>query len=153
MNRIGRNISIILRAERMIARRHLAVTVNRAALIGFAALIAGIGLVMLNLAGFFWLRTQMSPQAAALIVALVNVVLAGVLVAIAMNLRAGTELEPVEEVRDMAIEDVEAELQVVADEARDVADSLRRMARDPLGTALPAVAGPLMGALIRNIKK
>ena len=153
VSRISRNISIILRAERMVARRHIAVLRNQTGLLAFAALVAAIGLVMLNIAGFFLLRATLSPQAATLIVGVVNFALAVLLVILATRQNAEQELEPITELRDLAIEDLGAEMQGTIDEAREVADNVRRIARDPLGTALPAMAIPLLSALLRSIKK
>lgn len=152
MNRISRNISIILRAERMIARRHMAVLRNQTGLLVFAALVGAIGLVMLNIAAFYWLKTIWSPSAAALAVALVNIALAGLLVLIAGRLSAETALEPVTELRDLAFEDLENEMQGVMAEVQDVAANVRRIASNPLGAALPTLVLPLITALLRAMR-
>ena len=153
MNRISRNISIVLRTERMIARRHMAVIRNQTGLYAFAGLVSLIGLVMLNVAAFYALITVMVAQFAALIVALGNLVLAGALVLIAGRLSPGKELEPVTELRDLAIAELEAEAELAVAEARELSANVRRIARDPLGTALPALLGPLISALLSGRKK
>ncbi|MCB1365173.1 MAG: phage holin family protein [Rhodobacteraceae bacterium] len=153
MNRISRNISIVLRTERMIARRHMAVIRNQTGLYAFAGLVSLIGLVMLNVAAFYALITVMAAQFAALIVALCNLVLAGALVLIAGRLSPGKELEPVTELRDLAIAELEAEAELAVAEAREMSANVRRIARDPLGTALPALLGPLISALLSGRKK
>ena len=153
MNRISRNISIVLRTERMIARRHMAVIRNQTGLYAFAGLVSLIGLVMLNVAAFYALITVMAAQFAALIVALGNLVLAGALVLIAGRLSPGKELEPVTELRDLAIAELEAEAELAVAEARELSANVRRIARDPLGTALPALLGPLISALLSGRKK
>ena len=153
MNRIGRNISIILRAERMIARRSMTVLRNQTGLFAFAGLVGAIGLVMLNVAAFYWLQTLWSPPLAALVVALVNMVLAGVLAFVATRQNPQSGLEPMTELRDLAIEDLEQEMQGLVEEVRDVAGNVRRIARDPLGTALPALVLPLIGAVLKNLRK
>ena len=152
MNRISRNISIVLRTERMIARRHMAVIRNQTGLYAFAGLVSLIGLVMLNVAAFYALITVMAAQFAALIVALGNLVLAGALVLIAGRLSPGKELEPVTELRDLAIAELEAEAELAVAEARGMSANVRRIARDPLGTALPALLGPLISALLSGRK-
>lgn len=153
MTRIGRNISIILRAERMIARRNMAVLRNQTGILVFAALVGVMGLVMLNIAAFLWLQVIWSPSLAALAVAAVNIVLAVLLVVIANRQSAESAVEPITELRDLAIEDLEVEMQGVVEELRDVAGNVRRMARDPLGTALPALAMPLIGIILRSLRK
>ena len=108
---------------------------------------------MLNVAAFYALITVMAAQFAALIVALCNLVLAGALVLIAGRLSPGKELEPVTELRDLAIAELEAEAELAVAEARELSANVRRIARDPLGTALPALLGPLISALLSGRKK
>lgn len=153
MNRISRNLSIIYRTERLIARRQMAVLRQQTGLVVCAGLMAGLGIIMLNIAAFFALSDVMANHYAALVIAVVNLALAGVLVSYASRVSADTELAPATEVRDMAIAELEADIEQLADEARDLTHSVKKMARDPLGTALPALAGPLLTVLLKNTKK
>ena len=153
MNRISRNVHIVFRAERIIARRQMAVLVNKMSTMAFAGLVAGIGVIMINVAAFYWLAESMTNAQAALIVAVVNIVMAILLALIASRMNVDRELEPVTEVRDLALEDIEAELATVVEEAREVADNVRSIARDPLGTVGPALLGPLLGILTKSLKK
>jgi len=153
MNKFSRNIGIILRTERMIARRHAALLLNQAGLYAMAALVALIGLVMINIALYYALGAHLSPQGAALAVALANIALAGVLVLVAKRQTPGEELEPVTELRDLAIAELESDVEQLATEARAMSNDLRRLARDPLGTLLPSMLGPLLAVLLRGKKK
>lgn len=153
MRRISRNISIILRAERMIARRQMVLTLRQSGLYAFAGLVLLIALVMLNMAAFYALEARLTPQVAALLVALGNLALAVVLVLIAGRLKPGRELEPVTELRDLAISELEADAENAVAEARELSDNVRRIARDPLGAALPSLLGPLLSILLGNRKK
>ena len=153
MNRIGRNISTILRMERLLARRQMTVLRNQTGVLVFAALVGAIGLVMLNIAAFYWLRLLWSAPLAALAVGVANLVLAALMVAIALRMTGTAGLEPVTELRDLAVGDLEAEVDAVVDDLRDVADNVRRMARDPIGMALPALAGPLVATVIKTLRK
>lgn len=153
MNRISRNLSIILRTERMIARRQMEITVRQIGLVAFAALVSLIALVMLNMAAFYALDARLSPQWAALLVALGNLALALVLVVIAGRLKPGRELEPVTELRDLAIAELEADAEAAVAEARELSENVRRIARDPLGAALPSLLGPLLSILLGGRKK
>lgn len=152
MNRISRNISIIVRAEQSIARRRMAVLRNQSGLIIFAGLVAVVGIVMLSVAGFYALSVTMSPQKSAFIVALVNLGLAVVLIVVASRMSAAKDVKPVEELRDMAISDLEIEIQSAADEVRDIGNNVRRMASDPLGSLLPSFLAPILANLIRKSK-
>ncbi|PSL17723.1 phage holin family protein [Shimia abyssi] len=152
MNRISRNISIVLRAERLIAQRHLAVLRRQTGLMAAAGIAAGVGLIMLNVSAYLALSQTMSPPSAALIVALVNMALAILLVSLANKSNVEQETAPVTEVRDMALEDIEAEMRAFAGEAKATADAVKKMASDPFGAIAPGVAGTVAKAVIKNLK-
>ncbi len=153
MNRIGRNLSVLLRTERLIARRRMTVLRDQSALISFAALVATLGLIMLNVAGFFALRQVLPPQGAALTIALVDLGLALLIVIVALRLNADRELAPVVELRDLALAELETDVQETAAEARALGADLRRVVRDPVGSLLPGLLGPLLALLARGNKK
>lgn len=148
MNRITRNLSIIYRTERLIARRELEVWRSRTGLAAGAGVAAGIGLVMLNVAGFLALRDLISEPGAALCVALANFLLAWILVTVAGRLNHEREVASATEVRDLAIADLEAEIEEATREVGEVAQGLKAMARDPLTTGLPALLVPLLKMLL-----
>ncbi|MEM8630651.1 MAG: hypothetical protein AAGF74_05395 [Pseudomonadota bacterium] len=153
MSRISRNLNIAWRAERMIARRRLAVVRTQTGLMAFSGLVAGIGVIMLNVGIFFWLASHYGNANAGLILAAGNFALAVVLAVFAARMSAERELEPVAEVRDMAVEDLEAEISQVVSEVRDLSDNVRRIARDPLGTAGSSLIGPALVALLKSLNK
>lgn len=152
-NRISRNISIILRSERLIAQRHMAVFRKQTGMVAAALIAAGVGLVMLNVSGFLALSEVMSGASAALIVALVNLVLALVLLMAASHSRVGEEVDAVAEVRDMALEDLEAEVRAAADEAKAATDALKTMVKNPLGAITPGLASAVAKAIVKTSKK
>jgi len=152
MNRISRNISIVLRSERLIAQRHLAVLRRQTGLMAAAGIAAGVGLIMLNVSAYLALSQVVSQPAAALIVGAVNIALAILLVSLAGKSNVEAETAPVAEVRDMALEDLEMEIRVAAEEAKAATDALKKMARDPLGAIAPGVAGSIAKAVIKNLK-
>lgn len=153
MNRISRNISIALRAERLIAQRHMAVLRNQTGLLAAACLVAAIGLIMVNVAAYFALVSSLSPQWSALIVAIANFLLAVLLASSAKNMRADDDVQGATQVRDMAIEDLEAEFVSAVTEVKEVATDIRQMVKNPLGAVLPGMIGPLAEALLKSGKK
>lgn len=153
MSRISRNLAILLKAERLMARRRMAVAATRAGLFGFAALVAALGVIMLNVAAFFALRDGLGPAWAALAVAGANLALAVILALVAARASADSELEPVAEMRDMALADLEAEADETIAEIRALAADMRRVTRDPLGTLLPGLTAPLVAAVIASLRK
>jgi len=152
MNRITRNLTILYRSERLIAKRQLAVLRRQTGLMAAAGLVAGLGIIMLNLSAYLALAQSYSQPTAALMVALANLVFAGLLIVYAQNQSAEKEIEPVTEVRDMALEDLESEAQAVADEARAVVDEVRSIARDPLGAVMPGIMGTAAKAAMKSMK-
>jgi hypothetical protein len=152
MNRITRNLTILYRSERLIAKRQLAVLRRQTGLMAAAGLVAGLGIIMLNLSAYLALAQSYSQPTAALMVALANLVFAGLLIVYAQNQSAEREIEPVTEVRDMALEDLESEAQAVADEARAVVDEVRSIARDPLGAVMPGIMGTAAKAAMKSMK-
>ena len=152
MNRITRNLSILYRSERLIAQRQLAVLRKQTGLMAAAGLIAGLGIIMLNMSAYLALAESFSKPTAALIVAVANLALAGLLIVYAQGQSAEKDIEPVTEVRDMALEDLEAEAQAVADEARAVVEDVKGIARDPLGAVMPGIMGTAAKAALKSMK-
>lgn len=99
------------------------------------------------------LAARMDPAVAALIVAMVNLILAAVLISLAKSMSADGDIREVSEVRDMAVADREDEVQQATDEVRDLADNVRKMARDPFGSSALHVLGPLLSMLLKNLRK
>lgn len=153
MNRISRNISIALRAERQIAQRHMAVIRNQTGLMAASGLIAGIGLIMVNVAAYFALSTSLSSYWSALIVGLVNFLLAIVIAVAANRLSADADVTGATEIRDMALEDIEAEFASAVAEVKNVASDIKQAVKNPLGSALPALVVPLVDTLLKSGKK
>ena len=151
--RIGRNLNIAFRAERIITRRRMAVFRTQTGLMAFAGLIAGIGIVMISVALFFWLAQHFGNATAGLIVAVVDFVVAFALMMIATRLSAEAELEPVIEVRDLALNDIEDEVEEALDEVKEIADGIRAISRDPFGAAGQSLIGPLVSIILKSLKK
>ena len=149
MNRITRNLTIIYRTERLITRRRLAVVQQQAVLMALAGLAALAALIMLNIAVYFALSTRVSPAAAAGLLAAANVLLAGLLAMIAARANVEREIAPAVEVRDMAIADIEDEIEGMATEARDIANAVRGIGANPLGS-LTTILVPILAAALKK---
>lgn len=150
--RITRNVNIAVRAEKMMSRRRLAVFRSQTGLLAFAGLVGGIGLIMLNVGAFFWLVEGNGKAAAGLIVAAVNFLLAVLLALFAGRLTVEHELEPVKEVRDLAIGEIEAEVESTLDELSEIAENVRKMSKDPFGTALQSALPQLISIVAKSKK-
>ncbi|MEP2029045.1 MAG: hypothetical protein ABJI96_10115 [Paracoccaceae bacterium] len=153
MNRISRNISIIFRSERLMAQRRMAVLRRQTGMMAAAGIAAGLALIMLNVAAYFALVEHISQPVSALIVALANIALAAILVTAANRQSAESDLSAVAEVRDLAMEDLETEIHDATEEIKGLAQSVHKMARDPLGMIAPGLISAVVGAVLKNTKK
>lgn len=152
MKRIVRNTSIILRTQGLIAQRSLVVAHKKLALVLFAGLVALLGLLMLNVAAYQALQTPLGDPIAALIVAVVNFIIAAGLMLWAGKANADAEIYAVTEVRDMAVADLEAELDEMKDEATAIIEDLRGIRRDPLGAMTSSLLLPLLSAILKSLR-
>ncbi|WP_377193960.1 phage holin family protein [Ruegeria meonggei] len=150
MSRISRNISIILRAERLIAQRHLTIAAKRTGFYAAAGLAVGLAVVMLNIAGFFWLSVTLSKPLAALIVAAANLLLAVILALLANSQNPQADTTAAVELRDMALNDIEAEIKDSLSDARETVAGIRR---DPIGTLTPEVFSAILSTLIKYARR
>jgi hypothetical protein len=153
MNRISRNISIIIKAERLIAQRRLAAFVRQTGFMAAAGIAAAICLVLLNVAAYIALSQSIDPALATLLVATGNFFIAILLILMAKKSNGNTEIAAVSEVRDIAMDDLELELNAAGEELKVTAEYLRSIAKDPLGTLAPGLVGALAGALLKQFKK
>ncbi len=152
-SRVARNANIALRAERVIARRRFAMLRTQTGLLTFAGLVAGIGVIMLNVGAFFWIASFQGNAAAGVIVAIVNFVLAVLLALFAARVNVDAELAPFMEVRDIAMQDIETEVGDALSEVHDLAENVRRMAKDPFSSTLSGLIGPALSILLKAMKK
>ena len=152
MSRISRNISIIFRAERLIAQRRMAVLRRQTVMMVATGIAASLGIVMLNAAAFLELSAHISKPMAALIVAVANFAVAAIFFSMANRQNADAEIASVTEVRDLALEDLEMEIQDATQEAKLLAQSVRGMARDPFGMFAPGLINGVVSALLKALK-
>lgn len=152
-NRIARNATVLFRLERLIARRRMAVASHRATLLVIACLIGGVGFFMANVAVFFWLATFWGNALTGAALAAVNFVAALVFVWWALRMSAERELEPMVEMRDLVVSEIETDVSDAFAEAGKLTENVRRIATDPLGALAPGLLGPLLAQLMKSAKK
>ncbi len=112
---ILRHARVLFRAESLIIEIKLRSAMRRAGLAAFAGLIAVFGLAMLNVAAFFALAPMWGDALAMLAVAIVDFIIAGILLAVASRDPASRDLEFATELRDQAMEGIETESKIAAD--------------------------------------
>jgi hypothetical protein len=143
------NLRAVLRANSIIADIHARHLVARSSLTGFAALIAGFGLLMLGLAAYFALERVLGPVWAAASVGLANCVIALVLVLIASRIKPGRDLELAREVHRAAMDALIADGRALETEIA----SFKQAFHHPLDSVLPALIVPLATILIKIIQR
>jgi hypothetical protein len=147
MKRISRNLTTIYRTERLITRRRIAVVQQQTVLMALAGLAALAGLILLNITFYFVLTKWISPAVAAGTLAFVNLALAGLLASVAGRMSVEDEIAPAVEVRDMAITDLEAELEGITLEARQTVNAIKGLGSNPLGSVATLLVPVLTAAL------
>lgn len=145
---ISRTLTVLLRAERLIAARRVSVFRRQTMLMVIAGVFVAVAIVMANVAAYQGLAMVVSPALAALLVALGNLLAAGILGFIASRAGRERELASAIEMRDMAYDALEHEVDGLVGELRGTAHELRVFARDPLGAILPGAIGPILNALL-----
>jgi hypothetical protein len=149
VERIAVNLRALLRANSIIADIHARHLLTRSGLAAFAALIAGFGVLMFGLAGYFALEIAWGPIWAAATVGLANCVLACTLVLVASRLKPGRDLDLAREVHKSA-------MAALIDEGRRVEiefENFKQGLRSPLDLLLPGLIVPLAGFLTKSLQK
>lgn len=143
MTRISRNLTALYRTETLIARRRLSVMRRQAILFAAAGLAGLAALVLLNMALYFALAQRLGPAPAAALLALANLGLAGGLALIATRASAEPEIAPALELRDLALDELHADIDELGADMRAISDHLKAARADPLGS-LVAMLLPLL---------
>ena len=134
MDKLSRTLRALGRADTLIATIWLTVAAKRGALIGLAALVATLGLGMLDAAGYFALEPRLGSLGAAISVAAADFVIAAVLLAASFFVRPRRDLDLALELRDNAIEQLAA------------------ISANPIDLAGRALLAPLTGVVTRYLR-
>lgn len=153
------NLQLLQKADSLIARIWLNVLARRLGLFVFAGLIAVFGLGMTNVAGFYALQAPIGPVWAAAIVAVVDFILAAIVMLVSKNSKPGSEIDVAFDVRKMAVEAVQADardlkttIDAFGQDIRDAKDSIARFVHDPLDTAVQKLLIPAAVSLITSLR-
>ena len=160
MDNAARNLRILWRAESLIADIRFRQMMTRSSLRGLAALLGALAFLMGNLSLFFAIQQAWGSIWAAAVIALANLLLAVVLLIVAQRSKPGREMELALEVRNGALQALEADAQALQqqivgfrDEMREVKEAVVGFASHPLDSVLPGLLVPLVGAVIKGLKK
>ncbi|MGJ4945853.1 phage holin family protein [Bradyrhizobium sp. HKCCYLS1011] len=140
------HLRILWRTDKVIADirlRHLLASLGMRAL---AALIAVFGLMMFELAAYFWLVQIWSAITAAVILGAVDVAIAAILFALASRSPSGRELELANDIHGASIEALQLE-------ARAFQSQVTGVMSHPLDAALPHLMVPLISIIVKSLRR
>ena len=152
-------LHILARSEMALLRYHARRNATRTAMFAVALVFALLAVGMLNFAGYQALAIKYGPATAATLVALVDGVLALIVVFVSRGAGSNAEQEKmIRDIRDLAYNELNADFDEVKEKVTQVTDDVRRI-RSGFSTItagsgnLANNLGPILGLLIGAIKK
>lgn len=154
-------LRVLTRAEMTLAKAHARRIASRSRLYAIALGMVLITVVMLNIAAFEYLSTQMSNAMAALAMAVVNMILAMLIIFMATRLKPGPEEEMVREIRELALAELSADADGLKRNFAQISSDLERIRSGfssvsgifgSGGSSLGSL-GPLLSMLTSMLKK
>ena len=113
MNHTMQKVRILSRAEVLLLKIHLRTVGQQAVLYAAGLLLAVVAAAMIDVALYLFLAERVDRYVAALIVAALNGALAGGLFVAAARTRPGAYASSVEQIRDLAVADLQADAEAV----------------------------------------
>lgn len=154
-----RDLQVLRKADFLIGKIWVGVLARRFGLFAFAGLIAVFGLGMANVAGFYALQVSAGPIWGAAIVAVVDLVIAAIVLQVAANARPGPEIELAFDVRKMAIDaiqgdtrDLKLTVDALGQEIREVKANIVGFVHNPLDVAAQKLLVPAALSIIKGMR-
>jgi hypothetical protein len=154
-----RDLQVLRKADFLIAKIWANVLARRFGFFAFAALIAVFGLGMANVAGFYALQASVGAVLAAGIVALVDFLIAAVVLLVGSKSHPGPELDLAFEVRKMAVESIQADTRdlkatfdTLGQEVKNVRANITELVHNPLDVAAQKLLIPAALSLLRGLR-
>jgi hypothetical protein len=154
-----RNLQVLHKADLLIGRIWLKVLIRRFGLFAFAALIAVFGLGMTNVAGFYALEAAIGAVWAATIIAIVDFVIAAVVLLAASKSQPGPEIDFAFDVRKIAVESVQADardlkvtIDALGEEMKNVKATITGFVQNPLDAAAQKLLIPAALSILRGLR-
>lgn len=152
MEHFVRSLKVFWRSERLLSQNELRLMAQKFQYSALAGLVALFGLVMLSLSLFFALVPYFGQALAALTIAGIDFLLAGILVAYSKTLKPSPEIAMVMEVRDLALADMESGVTRAEAEFSALKKEVQKFVRNPLESMLPMAIGPLVGVVAKGLR-
>ena len=159
IDNLVRDLQILRKADFLIGKIWLGVFARRFGLFVFAGLIAVFGLGMANVAGFYALQVSAGPIWGAAIVAVIDLVIAAIVLVVAANSRPGPEIELAFDVRKMAIDsmqedarDLKLTIDALGQDNWEVKANIVGFAQNPLDVAAQKLLVPAALSIIKGMR-
>jgi esterase/lipase len=159
MKSLTQNLTILWRSERLLAEAEWRRTSRQIGILALGGVFGLLAIVMLNIAGFYWLAASHGNAQAALAVAAVDVVIGAILAVSALSLKPPRETEMIREFRNSALSDIEAEAATVQDQitqirndVQSIGSTVSRFAADPVGNLSPTLLIPAIQAFTKVVR-
>ena len=156
---ILRDLQVLWKADLLIGKIWLNALIRRCGLVAFAGLIAVFGLGMANLAGYYALQALIGPVGAAILVASVDFAITIILLIIASKSQPGREIDVAFEVRQIAVESVQADtrdlkltLDALGHEMKAMKETITALAHNPLDLAAQKLLIPASLSIVRGLR-
>jgi hypothetical protein len=154
-------IRILIKAETTLLKASARRAGMRGRLYAVAIGLVLLTVVMVNLAAYQFLAETISPATAALIVGVVNAVLAVIVMVMATRIQPGPEEDMIKEIRELALTELSADMDVVKEEFNQVKNDLGKVktgVSSALGMFKSGGAGissmaPILGLITSMLKK
>ena len=154
-------LRVLTRAEMTLAKAQARRIAARSRLHVIALGMILITVVMINIAAFEYLSTRMSSAMAAIVIAIVNAVLAVIMIIAASRIQPGPEEEMVREIREMAITELSADADGIKQSFAKISSDIERIrsgfssVSNMFGSSGGGLGslGPLLGMLTSMLKK
>lgn len=154
-------LRILAKAETTLMKANARRAATRARLFAMAIGLLLLTVVMTNVAAFEFLSETMSEAAAAGLMALVNGILAIIVIFAATRVQPGPEEDMVKDIREMALTELTADIDGVKDEFNRVSTDLNKIrsgVSQALGFLRPGGStggsiAPLLGLITAMLKK
>jgi hypothetical protein len=153
-----RDLHHLQKADSLIGKIWLKLFARQFGLFAFAGLIAALGFTMTNIAGFYGLQSPLGPLWAAVVVAISDFILAGVVVQAAINSDPGPEMALALDTRKMAIEAIQADardikitIDTFGQDIRDTKDAIAGFVQNPLDATVQNLLIPAATSIIKGL--
>lgn len=160
MRDIFLKLRILASAEVNLARIMSRRIANRASLLAIAGGLLLLAVVMVDVGAYFLLVQTYSQSASAFLVAGANAVLGVIVAIIACRLRPGEEEQLARQIREMALDELHADLDELKDEYEKVGSDVKRirtgfsfLARSGSISAGLASVAPVISVIVDTIKE